>query len=282
MNKFSILFLSIFSLCLCLISCGGNTEQRPKFVKSPVDNLITKYIDVNNYTVILSDMDYKEDIDKYYHKYRILLQKSTPKLTREQLQDTTAQATDIKVETTDWLEVSPIVFEDHQNDLGMTILNKENGILDKNSAPAGANGYVGNPQYGQWQTHSNGSSFWAFYGRYRLMSDLFFGPRYGYGGYYGYPRNDWNDYRRNYRGRTDYYGRNNQYGTRSKTTNTNTSWNKKPSSFKSKVQSKVRQSSSSLKSRGYTSSKSYSKTTRNTNRFSTSSTSRGRSGGFGK
>ncbi|WP_010520335.1 hypothetical protein [Aquimarina agarivorans] len=281
MKKFLILFLSIFGLFLGLISCGSKTEQRPKFVKSPVDNIITKYIDKSDYSVILADMDYREDIDKYYHKYQILIQEEKPKLTRDQLADTTAQASDIKIETTDWLEVSPIVFEDYQNDLGMTILSKENGVLDKNSAPAGANGYVGNPQYGQWQTHSNGSSFWIFYGRYRLMSDLFFGPRYGYGGYYGYPRSDWNDYRRNYRGRTDYYGKNNQYGTRSKT-NTNTSWNKKPSDFKSKVRSKVAQSSSSLKSRGYTSSKSYSKTTRNANRFSSSSSSRGRSGGFGK
>lgn len=262
-------------------SCGGSSNEKPKFVKSPIDNIITKYIDVNDYTVILADMDYKEDSDKYYHKYRILLQTNKPQLNHEQLNDTTAIANDIKIESTDWNEVSPIVFEDHQNDLGMTILSKENGVLDKNTAPAGANGYVGNERYGHWQTHSNGSSFWSFYGRYRLMSDLFYGPRYGYGGYYGYGRNDWNNYRRNYRGSKDYYGQNKQYGTNSKN-NTNTSWNKKPSSFKSKVNSKVARSSSNLKSRGYSSRKSYSKTSRSSNRFSSSSSTRGRSGGFGK
>lgn len=269
----------LLSLSLLLFSCGGN--ERPKFVKSPIDNLITKYIDKNDFTVILADMDYKESEDKYYHKYRILLQESKPRLTKEQLADSTAQASDIKIETTNWQEVSPIIFEDHQNDLGMTILSKENGILDKNTAPAGANGYVGNPRYGHWQTHSNGGSFWAFYGRYRLMSDLFYGPRYAYGGYYGYGRRDWNTYNRNYRGQSDYYGNKKQYGTNSKT-NTNTTWHKKPSSFKSKVRSKVRQSSSNLKSRGYSSRKSYSKTSRSSNRFSSSSTTRGRSGGFGK
>jgi len=262
---------------LFLVACGGGND-RPKFVKSPIDNLITKYIDKNDFNVILADMDYKEDTDKYFHKYRVLLKKAKPRLTKKQLEDSTAHATDIKIETTDWQEGSPIVFDDHKNDLGMTILSKKNGILDKNTAPAGANDYVGNPQYGHWQTHSNGTSFWAFYGRYRLMSDLFFGPRYGYGGYYGYPRTYWTNYNRNYRGHRDYRA-NRKY--QSKAT-TNSKWNKKPSSFKNRVNNKVARSSSNLKSRGYTSRKSYSKTTRNTNRFSSNSSTRGRSGGFGK
>jgi outer membrane murein-binding lipoprotein Lpp len=41
-----------------------------------------------------------------------------------------------------------------------------------------ASSMVGNPNYGQWQQQSNGTSFWAFYGQYRLMSDLLFGPVY--------------------------------------------------------------------------------------------------------
>ncbi len=271
----------IFSVILLVFYKCTSSSDKPKFVKSPIDNIITQYLDKTDYTVILADMDYKEPEDKYYHKYRILIKENKPQLTQEQLADSTAKATDVKVVNTDWQEVSPIVFEDHKADLGMTVLNKENGILDKNTAPAGSNGYVGNPRYGQWQTQSNGSSFWAFYGRYHFMSSLFFGPRYGYGGYYGYGRSDWNNYRTNYRGRSDYYGRNNQHGTNSRT-NSGSSWSKKPSSFRSKVNSKVSKSATSLKSRGYTSSKSYSKTTRNTNRFSSSSTSRARSGGFGK
>lgn len=34
---------------------------------------------------------------------------------------------------------------------------------------------IGNPNYGQWQQQSNGTSYWAFYGQYRLMNDLLFG-----------------------------------------------------------------------------------------------------------
>lgn len=268
----------LLSISLLLFACGGQENKRPKFVKSPIDNLITKYIDKNDYNVILSDMDYKEDTDKYFHKYRILIKEFKPRLTQEQLKDSTTKANDIKIETTGWKEVSPITFEDHINDLGMTILSKKNGVLDKNTAPAGANDYVGNPQYGRWQTNSSGGSFWAFYGRYRLMSDLFFGPRYGYGGYYGYPRTYYNDYNRNYRGSRDYKS-NRNYQSKA---NTNSTWNNKSSNFKNRVSSKVARSSSSLKSRGYTSRKSYSKTSRNSNRFSSSSSTRGRSGGFGK
>lgn len=31
---------------------------------------------------------------------------------------------------------------------------------------------VGNPAYGQWQTDSNGSSFWAWYGQYALLNQM--------------------------------------------------------------------------------------------------------------
>ncbi len=274
MKLFKTTFL--ISLSLLLYACGGGND-RQKFVKSPIDNLITKYIDKNDFNVMLADMDYKEDTDKYFHKYRILFQEKKLNLNKEQLQDSTSSANDIKIVNTDWQEVSPIIFDDYKNDLGMTILSKKNGILDKNTAPAGANDYVGNSRYGEWQTNSNGSSFWVFYGRYRLMSDLFFGPRYGYGGYYGYPRTYWRDYNSNYRGQRDYPKR----GYTSNSTS-NSNWSKKPTSFKNKVNSKVTRSASSLKSRGYTSRKSYSKTSRNTNRFSSSSSSRSTSGGFGK
>lgn len=39
---------------------------------------------------------------------------------------------------------------------------------------------VGNPQYGEWQTDSSGSSFWAWYGGYRLLGDLFDNRRISY------------------------------------------------------------------------------------------------------
>lgn len=267
---------SLIIISLLINSCGS--DSKPKFVKSPVDNIITQYIDKSDYSVILADMDYKEETDKYYHKYRILIEENNLNLSQEELNDSLTEPTDVKIVDTDWKKVSPITFEEYQNDLGMTILSKKDGVLDKNSAPAGVNNYVGNSKYGEWRTHSNGGSFWVFYGRYRLFSDLFFGPRYGYG--YGYSRYDWNDYNRNYRNKKSYYGGSSKHGTNS-TGNTNTSWANKPKTFKDKVNSKVKKSASNLRSRGYTSSKSYSKTSRSSSRYSKTS-SRSRSGGFGK
>lgn len=58
---------------------------------------------------------------------------------------------------------------------------------------------IGNPSYGNWQTGSNGMSFWAWYGMYSMMGDLFGRRTYynswGRGRNYSY----YNDY-----GRTRY------------------------------------------------------------------------------
>ena len=54
---------------------------------------------------------------------------------------------------------------------------------------------IGNPNYGQWTTGSNGMSFWAWYGMYSMMGDLFGSRRVYY--------NDWGS-RRNYSYYNDY------------------------------------------------------------------------------
>ncbi len=54
---------------------------------------------------------------------------------------------------------------------------------------------IGNPNYGQWSTGSNGMSFWAWYGMYSMMGDVFGSRR----AYYG----DWSQ-RRNYSYYNDY------------------------------------------------------------------------------
>ena len=255
------------AIILLIISCS---EERKKYIKSPLDIIITTYIDTQNYSVVLADMDYKENSDTYFHKYKIILEKANT--ASESKED------DFEVKLTKWEKVSPITFEEHQKDLGMTVLSKKNGVLDKKSTPAGYNNYVGNNKYGSWKTQSNGTSFWAFYGQYHFMSSLFYGSRHRY------YRSDYNYYRTNHYGRSNYYGRNNTFGTSNYKSK---SWSSKPASFKENVRSKANRSSSALKSKGYSSSRSYSnstKTTRSTNRYSSSrsSSSRSRSGGFGK
>lgn len=262
-----IKIIIVISLILLVITCG---KERKKYIKSPLDKIITTYIDIKNYSVILADMDYKENTDTYFHKYKIILEKK--KNTTETLED------DFEIKLTEWEEVSPITFEELQKDLGMTVLSKKEGVLDKQTTPAGYNNYVGNSKYGSWQQQSNGTSFWAFYGQYHFMSSLFYGPSYRY------YRSDYSYYRTNHYGRSSYYGRNKNFGT-SNYTDTKSTWNSKPKSFKEKVNSNVKRSSSALKSKGYSSSKSYkssNKTSRNSNRYSSSSSSRSRSGGFGK
>jgi hypothetical protein len=263
-----ILKIFLFTALMLLItSCS---EERKKYIKSPLDIIITTYIDTQNYSVVLADMDYKEDSDTYFHKYKIILEK--PNTATESKED------DFEVKLTKWKKVSPITFEEHQKDLGMTVLSKKNGVLDKKATPAGYNNYVGNDKYGNWKTQSNGTSFWAFYGQYHFMSSLF------YGSSHRYYRSDYNYYRTNHYGRSNYYGRNNTFGTSNYKSK---SWSSKPASFKENVRSKANRSSSALKSKGYSSSRSYSnstKTTRSTNRYSSSKSgsSRSRSGGFGK
>jgi len=65
------------------------------------------------------------------------------------------------------------------------------------SAAASASQLVGNPQYGQWQSHSGGQSFWAWYGQYALISSLLGGHRYGYNNWsYNRGWSHYNDYGR--------------------------------------------------------------------------------------
>ena len=79
-----------YLLILSLFSCGSGTR---KYEKSPIDEIVTTYIDQNNYSVILSDMDYNESEDKYLHKYKIILEEGNS----IQNTDTTSANNDIKI-----------------------------------------------------------------------------------------------------------------------------------------------------------------------------------------
>ncbi|WP_231373959.1 hypothetical protein [Aureivirga marina] len=269
-NKFFVFAISLVMLS-SLISCGGdsnrNTAQTTKWEKTPVDKLIVKYMDVPTYSIILADMNSEKE--EYFHKYKIILEKATG----------VKDSLDIESQTTGWEKVSPTFFENNINNLGMALVTKTDGKLDKIASPAGFNNYVGNPKYGEWKTNSSGESFWSFYGKYALLRDIL--------GFNSYPvyRTSWYDYDRNYRGRSSYYGSGKySYGTKS-TRNTSSTWASKPSSFKSKVRSQVKRSAAASSSRSYNANSRYSKSnksTRSSSRYNSSSSSRSRGGGFGK
>ncbi|MFY8326605.1 CHAD domain-containing protein [Pseudoalteromonas sp. ZZD1] len=54
------------------------------------------------------------------------------------------------------------------------------GAISQQAEGAGeGNQLVGNPNYGNWQTNSNGISFWQWYGMYRILGDVFDRVEYG-------------------------------------------------------------------------------------------------------
>jgi len=241
-------------------ACSG--PSAPVFVKNPVDDLIKEMTDVPNFSIILYDMNFDEASEQYLHQYRILKEP--------------VNADTILSETTEWLQVGPDYFNEHLENMGMTIVSKTNGTVDKKTSPPGYNQYVGNEKYGQWRQNSDGTSFWEFYGKYAFLRSIL---GFGYSPiYYG----GWNDYRRNYYpyGRS-YYGDDGRGGRRYGTTgshvnsrSTASTWTNKDQSFKNRVRSRVQRSSSRTRSG--------SRTSRSSSRYRSGSSSRGRGFGGGK
>jgi len=221
MLKFKFPATLLILIPLLLYSCGG--EPSP-----PLNQIKASLKDVKDCSVILDDMDVKGNIFKdYFHKYRIIQGEDSRK--------------------TDLLEVPKTAFNQYKSYLNMTIWSKKDGIVSDAVGPPGYN-YVGNRHYGEWRTNSSGQSFWAFYGQYRLFSDLLGGPVY---------RRDYDSYR-NYRSSNKYkpyYGSKNQYGTSGSFTR-----KQKPnfykrkaaiskSSFSSKVNKRIGRTRTSTRSR---------------------------------
>lgn len=239
--KNSITFFALAFFTILIASCGGK-----KFTKSPLDELIRDLPTDKPFTVILYDMDTEGSFfSTYKHQYQIIQEDASG---------------EVKEEITGWKEVGEREFNAHIDNMGMEIAARDStGKLTKEVAPPGYSNYVGNSRYGSWQTGSNGTSFWAFYGQYAFMSSMFRMSMYPV------HRSYYNDWYGGYRGtgRT-YYGPSGSryYGSGSgyaKSHNPNSSWNSKSQSFRDKVRSRTSRSSSR-----------------------SGRTSRSRSGGFGK
>lgn len=248
MNKSSkdLLWIAIGVILLFVLANKCSDMKRERYKKNPVEELIVSLHEVKNYSIMLYDMDYEDSFTSnvFMHKYQIL----------KNINDS------IITEVTDWKEVSESFFQKHENDLGMEIASKKDGKIVREVSPAGYRDYIGNEKYGHWQTRSDGSSFWEFYGKYAMLSSVFhmMTPT---------PYSHWYDYDRHYRsyGRPYYGSGSHSYGSSGTTQrNRNRSWNStKSSSFKNRVQQKVTRSS------------------RSSSRYNSSSF-RSRGGGFGK
>lgn len=103
----------------------------------------------------------------------------------------------------------PVLFSDALSDPLNVLADMSDGLLPRiNSLPKSQSQQInnaqdfgtgeqliGNPSYGHWNTGSNGMSFWAWYGMYSMMGDVFGSRRTYY--------NDWGS-RRNYSYYNDY------------------------------------------------------------------------------
>ena len=111
-----------------------------------------------------------------------------------------------------WVDVPESTYDAQKRDLGMVLEHKPAGAYDFEAEhtpqPAGfayiAPPSVGSNQYGYWDHHSDGTSFWVFYGQYALMRDLLFNHSYrspmpyDYDGYYSARRSGQTYYGKDY------------------------------------------------------------------------------------
>jgi len=100
---------------------------------------------------------------------------------------------------------NPAIFNDSLIDQINVVADLSEGILPRINAPPRnardenqipGSQLIGNPKYGNWQSRSNGTSFWVWYGQYRLLSSLFYRPVYYHGWYNNRSWSYYNDYGR--------------------------------------------------------------------------------------
>jgi predicted small lipoprotein YifL len=184
MKNYSI-YLFALMMTFMLASCGGEG-----YIKYPVDEIVKQTPkDKLPLSVILYDMDVKGS--RRMNKYKVITN----------VDDSTKK----KETITPWKRVSKQDFAKNYNNMGMELASKRidstgKEIVSKVPAPPGYSNYVGNKQYGQWRTNSNGESFWSFYGKYMFLSSMFNMATYPV------RRSYYSNYRRNYYGRRPYYG----------------------------------------------------------------------------
>ncbi|GJL77171.1 MAG: hypothetical protein NPINA01_01600 [Nitrospinaceae bacterium] len=186
------------------------------------------------YAIILNDMSEEGNfVPSYFHQYRI---------DRGE-----------KKEVRPFVEVTEPFYKKNEPFLGMALAAKTpDGQVTSTPFPNGYQ-YVGNPEYGRWRQDESGGSFWEFYGKYMLISQVM-----NWAGF-GMNRMHYNDYTTSRTGGRPYYGPNKQYGTNGAVTK-----KQKPnfyarkaakmsgaqSRFKDKINRRVGRSKSSFRSRG--------------------------------
>ncbi len=140
---------------------------------------------------------------------------------------------------------------------------------------------VGNPAYGSWQTNSGGNSFWAWYGQYRLFSDVLGWGRYRYNQDYWYRSRSpsyYGDVGRHYYGT----GRNNRSWSRAARRQPNVAANRASPSRVKRFKSASRLSNYAPRTRSAPRSMAQAYRAKRTSSYSNARSSPSRSGGYGR
>ncbi len=134
----------------------------------------------------LIDMEIKEGYEvDFYLTYRISRTKYVPVTVNESGEANTGPPAETKSDTS-VSKVNSSTYKKMEKHIGMVVEHKPAGKFDKEAErtiqPPGY-AYMCPPEqkrnkYGYWQTRSNGTSFWVFYGQYALMRDMLWGRSY--------------------------------------------------------------------------------------------------------
>tara|TARA_R110002167_G_scaffold71950_1_gene202781 strand:+ start:34670 stop:35680 length:1011 start_codon:yes stop_codon:yes gene_type:complete len=221
---------SIIILLMFLLSACGDpikeqitqqiplTEQRIELLAQALDNgqvrnanLISQYAD----RLLKDKSDYKPLIDEFLKDagtqgpmYLALVDRlNTVKKQPQMFKDSQALYDEL---LNLYQAADPVLYSDALSDPLNVLADMSEGTLPRVNALSKAQSLaankaqdfgtgeqlIGNPAYGNWTTGSNGMSFWAWYGMYSMMGDLFGSRRTSY--------NDW--------GRSRNYSYYNDYG----------------------------------------------------------------------
>jgi len=225
MHYFKIL---LFSLLLILAGCGDplkeQIEQQIPVTKQRIEqlgdaleqgsvrnaSLIKKYArTVRKNKPELSALidEFEKDASKQGPMYLALLDRLNTVTTQPKMFANNQARFDELINI--YQAADPVLYSDALSDPLNVLADMSDGVLPRvnslskaqslkaNNAQDFGTGeqLIGNPSYGSWQTGSNGMSFWAWYGMYSMMGDVFGSRRVYY--------NNWGS-RRNYSYYNDY------------------------------------------------------------------------------
>ncbi|CAM1350604.1 hypothetical protein [Tenacibaculum insulae] len=246
-----------FIASVFLIGCSSNFKPAKTVSVEPSEEISRDY-KFKDFSIVLDDMKIEEEPDfmVYQHKYKVL----------------TMHNDSLQAKKLPWKTVNKKYFKEHENDLGMEIVSKHNGKLSKVAQPVGFGWAIGNENHGEWEaiqgdstttksteskrrwrTHSTSPFFWYWLATRRSTY-----------------RNDYNGYKTHANSGKSYYGSNTSTGNYNYGTRSNYEKTTRSSFFSRKTQNATKWNSLT------------NKTSRNSSRYSKGSSTRSRSGGYGK